>query len=120
MAASVKGKMNIKNAVKDKENYAGIVAWFQSRGDLDVEQLELLTDTIGEMSEEIFEHYKALCDMLKEQLQRIRRICGEEGCGKAYPDDSMRRRLACVIERACEQRVILKEKYEVLADELKK
>lgn len=112
--------MDVKSAVKNKENYAGIVAWFQSQGDLDVEQLELLADTIDEMSEEIFEHYKALCNLLKGQLQRIRRICGEEGCGRAYPDGSMRRRLACVIEKAWEQKVILREKYEVLADELKK
>lgn len=112
--------MDVKSAVKEKEHYADIVAWFCSLGDLDADQLVLLTDTIDQMSEEIFEHYKALCDLLKGQLQRIRRICREEGVMTAYPDDSVRRRLLYVIENACKQRVVLKEKYEALADELKK
>lgn len=112
--------MDVKNAVKEKENYADIVRWFKSRGDLDICQMELLADTIDEMSEEIFEHYKALCELLKGQLQRIRRICGEEGCRNAFPEASMRSRLAYVIEKACRQKVILMEKYEDLAEELKK
>lgn len=111
--------MDVKKAVKEKENYADIVQWFRSQGDLDIGQMELLADTIDEMSEEIFEHYRALCQLLKEQLQRIRRICGEEGCGNAFPEASERSRLAYVIEKACEQKVILREKYEDLANELK-
>lgn len=112
--------MDVRRAVGNKENYADIVAWFASLGDMDVEQLVLLADTIEAMSEEIFEHYKALCDMLKGQLQRIRRICGEEGCRNAFPDASKRRQLLYVVESACRQRVVLEEKYEGLAEELKK
>ena len=112
--------MDVKKAVKRKENYADIVAWFRSLGDLNPEQLVLLTDTIGEMSEEIFEHYKALCDILKGQLQRIRRICKEQGCEQAYPEASERSQLTYVLEKACERQVILAEKYRELGEKLKK
>lgn len=62
-----KGKiMDVKCAVKEKEQYAGIVAWFRSQGDLSPAQMALLADVINEMSEEIYEHYRALCDILKE------------------------------------------------------
>ena len=71
--------MDVREAVKDKANYAEIVKWFQGLGDLDLDQLVLLAETIDAMSEEIFEHYKALCDILKGQLQRISLICKEVG-----------------------------------------
>lgn len=111
--------MDVKTAVKDKANYADIVAWFRSQGELDVETLELLADTISEMSEEIFEHYKALCDLLKGQLQRIRRICREEGVRNVFPDGSMRDRVLTVLTKACEQKAVLPERYEELAKVLK-
>lgn len=110
--------MDIKKAVQDKANYAEIVAWYQSQGDLSGEQLVLLADTIDAMSEEIFEHYKALCDIMKGQLQRIRRACEEKGCRSAFPDSSMRSQLAYAVRKACEQGAVLAEKYEKLAIEL--
>lgn len=112
--------MDIRSAVKDKANYADIVAWFRAAGDLDADQLVLLADTVTEMSEEIFEHYKALCNILKRELQRIRRICAEEGALAAFPDETTRRRLAYAVEAACRERAVLPEKYEGLAEELTK
>ena len=112
--------MDVITAVKDKANYADIVAWFRSQGELDTEQLVLLVDTIDEMSEEIFEHYKALCGILKRELQRIRRICTEGNCQEAFPDDAVRHQLAYVVEKACGERFVLAEKYEELVEVLKK
>lgn len=108
--------MDVKNAVKDKANYADIVAWFRSQGDLDMDRMVLLADTIEEMSEEIFEHYKALCDILQGQLQRIRGICRESSVRQAFPEDSERSQLGYVLMKACSLGVILAEKYEELAE----
>ena len=52
--------MDVKEAVKDKAQYKDIVAYFQGMDRIGTEQLVLLIDTISLMSEEIFEHYKAL------------------------------------------------------------
>lgn len=112
--------MDVITAVKDKANYADIVAWFRSQGELDTEQLVLLVDTIGEMSPEIFEHYKALCSILKGELQRIRRICTESSSQEAFPDDAMRHQLAYVVKKACGERLVLAEKYEELVEVLNK
>ena len=112
--------MDVKNAVRDKANYANIVAWFSGLGDLNPEQMVLLADTVSEMSEEIFEHYKALSDILKGQLQRIRRICREQGCEQAFPEASARQQLAYALSKACAQQVVLEEKYEELKEALKK
>ncbi len=112
--------MDIKEAVKDQANYADIVRWFSDVKDPDPEQLVLLVDTISEMSDQIYEHYRALCDMLKNHLQRIRRICREKGCREAFPEDSVREQIAYVVSRACELRAVLPERYEELLGELNK
>lgn len=110
--------MDVKTAVKDKANYGDIIRWFRSQGELDVETLELLAETIDNTSEEIFEHYKALCDILKGQLQRIRRICREQGVENVFPDSSLRDRVLTVVTKACEQKAVLPERYEELANAL--
>lgn len=112
--------MDVRESVKDKANYADIVAWFRAQGELDTEHLVLLADTVGEMSEEIFEHYDALCRILKGELQRIRRLCAEKGCQEAVPDEAMRHQLAYVVGKACGERAVLPEKYEGLMKELNK
>lgn len=112
--------MDVRTAVKDKANYADIVKWFRSQGELSTEQLVLLADIIGEMSEEIFEHYKALCDILKADLQKIRRQCEEKGCQEAFPDSDVRKQLVLVIEKACEEKAVLAERYTELKNELSK
>lgn len=107
--------MDVKCAVKEKEQYAGIVAWFRSQGDLSPAQMALLADVINEMSEEIYEHYRALCDILKEQLKRVRRICREKGCEAAYPEKAERDQLLYALKTACEKKAVLEEKYGELA-----
>ena len=110
--------MDVRSAVKEKANYADIVRWFKAKDNLDGEQLVLLVDTIGDMSEEIYEHYRALCDILKGHLQKIRRVCLEEGCEAAFPEEPMRHQVAYVVEKACRMRVVLPEKYEELVANL--
>ena len=100
--------MDIRNAVKDKENYGEIVNWFCSQGALDIDQMVLLVDTIEAMSEEIFEHYRALQDICRREIKRF-------GSTDAGLDGSGRRRLAYVIEKACGLGVLLSEKYEDMA-----
>lgn len=108
--------MDVKSAVKDQANYPQIVAWFYSLGDLDLEQLTLLADTIGEMSDQVYECYRALCDLLKRQLQRIRRACQERGIKEVFPDRQDRECLSCVVSRAGRLGAVLPEKYEELLE----
>ena len=112
--------MDVGNAVKKQENYSKIVDWFYSQGTLDMEQMVLLVDTIGEMSEEIFEYYKALQELCKRELQRIRRVYQETGAGFApgFLDETGRSRLAYVIEKACSLGILVAEKYEDMARDL--
>ena len=104
--------MDIKTAVKDKANYSEIVSWFQAQRPLKPDQLVLLVDTIDAMSEEIFEYYKALLDLLREELQRIRRIDREKGTPDGLLDASGRKQMAYVLRKACDRNMILSEKYE--------
>lgn len=119
MSVWVTNSMDVLAAVKDKANYADIVKWFREQGDLNTEQLVLLADTIGEMSEEIFEHYQALCDILKQQLQKLRTICAEKDCQELFPDSSERNQLVYVLVKACEEKAVLAEKYTELMNELR-
>ncbi len=63
--------MDVREAVKDKANYADIVRYFKGLGTLDVNQMLLLTDVIEEMSEQIFEHYRALQLMLRKAIADV-------------------------------------------------
>lgn len=97
--------MNIKNAVREKENYADIVRWFEERQPLQMDELVLLADTMTAMSEEIYEHYRALQDICKTELQRIRKA-------ETVLDEHQQEQLIYVIRRACEEGFLLSEKYE--------
>jgi len=103
--------MDIKNAVLDKENYADIVRWFKERQPLHMDELVLLADTTTAMSEEIYEHYRALQDICKSELQRIRRA-------GAVLDEHQQEQLTYVIRKACEGGFILSEKYEDMIKEV--
>ena len=102
----------------DKAKYIDIVDDFRGLGEMSPQQMVSLAETICQVSEEIFEHYKALCDLLKRELQRVRKIWKEVGCKTAFPEESDRRLLSQALKSACLQKVILAEKYEELAKEL--
>ena len=71
--------MDVREAVKDKAQYKDIVAYFQESDTLSTDQMVLLIDTIELMSEEIFEHYKALQVLFKEAVSEILKRREREG-----------------------------------------
>lgn len=97
--------MNIKNAIREKENYADIVKWFKERQPLQMDELVLLVDTTMIMSEEIYEYYRALQDICKAELQRIR-------TAGTVLNEHQQEQLTYVIRKASEEGFILPEKYE--------
>ena len=109
--------MDVKEAVKKKENYGSIVTYFQNLNTLGTDQLVLLIDTIDDMSEEIFEHYKALQDIFKAEVAGIIKRRAEEG-GFGFLDESQKCQLAYAVEKACRLDVLLAEKYEDIGSEL--
>lgn len=103
--------MDVRTAVKDKGNYGEVVSWFRSQGTLTMDQMVILVDAIGLMSEEIYEHYRALQDICRAEVKRILSMEG-------ILDESDKRQLAYVIEKACGLGILLSEKYEDVAREL--
>lgn len=103
--------MDVRTAVKDKGNYGEVVSWFRSQRTLTMDQMVLLVDAIGLMSEEIYEHYRALQDICRAEVKRILSMEG-------ILDESDKRQLAYVIEKACGLGILLSEKYEDVAREL--
>ncbi len=110
--------MNVREAVKDKARYKDIVVYFQELDTLSMDHLVLLIDTVDLMSEEIFEHYKALQVIFKEQVSEILKRREEEG-GFSFLTDSQKRQLSYVLRKAGNRKVLLWEKYEEYDMELR-
>ena len=106
--------MNVREAVKDKANYNSIVEYFKNLQTLGMTDLVLLIDVIEEMSEEIFEHYKALQDICRRELQRMRLFYESKGTFD-YLEETEKRQLAYIVQKACHMKVVLAEKYEDMA-----
>lgn len=110
--------MNVREAVKDKARYKDIVVYFQELDTLSMDHLVLLIDTVDLMSEEIFEHYKALQVIFKEQVSEMLKRREEEG-GFSFLTDSQKRQLSYVLRKAGNRKVLLWEKYEEYDMELR-
>lgn len=110
--------MDIREAVKDKANYAEIVTYFQNLNILDVDQMALLIDTIEAMSEEIFEHYRALQLIFRKAAADIIEQRKQEG-SFAFLTEAQQKKLHEILERGCATRSINREKYEEYLAELK-
>ena len=110
--------MDIKEAVKDKANYAEIVTYFQNLNILNVDQMALLIDTIEAMSEEIFEHYRALQLIFRKAAADMIEQRKQEG-SFAFLTEAQRKELHEILERGCATRSINREKYEEYLAELK-
>jgi len=106
--------MNVREAVKDKANYSTIVAYFKNLQTLSIADLALLIDVIEEMSEEIFEHYQALAELCRSEMQRLRQIYEQQQTFD-FLTESERCQLGSLITRACGMKVLLAEKYEDMA-----
>lgn len=111
--------MDIREAVKDKGKYKDIVGYFQGLGTLDTDCLALLIDTIELMSEEIFEHYKALGSIFKGAVSEILERREKEG-GFGFLTDSQKSQLSYALQKAGNLKVLLWEKYEQYDEELKR
>ncbi len=109
--------MDVKKAVKDKANYGSIVAWFQGLGTLDMDDTVLLVDTIDEMSEEIYEHYRALCDIFKRTVSQAVKRRRQEG-NFSFLSAAEQRKLLYAIDKAGRKGILLAEKYGQYCTEL--
>ena len=93
----------IREAVKNKENYSSIVTYFKTQKTLSAADLALLIAMIEELSPEIYEHYRALQDMfpacdISEQIS----LASKEASGE---------QLAYAIKKGCALGTLLAEKY---------
>ena len=109
--------MDVREAVKDKAQYKDIVAYFQESDTLSTDQMVLLIDTIELMSEEIFEHYKALQVIFKKAVSEILKRREREG-GFDFLTDSQKSQLSYALRKAGNLKVLLWEKYEQYDEEL--
>lgn len=109
--------MDVKEAVKSKENYGRIAAWFQDMEDLDTEQMVLLIDTIDSMSEEIYEHYRALQARFKQAAAQVLERRQKEG-DFTFLTEAQKEQLAYALKKAGEKKVLLAEKYQAYIREL--
>lgn len=103
--------MDVKEMVRDKARYKEIVAYFQEFNTLGAQELVLLIDTIELMSEEIFEHYKALQEILKKAVTEILMRRQREG-SFGFLTDSQKCQLSYALRKAGNLKVLLWEKYE--------
>ena len=88
--------MDVRNAVKHRENYDSIVTYFKTLKTPGMDQMVLLIDTIERMSPEIYEHYRALQDMFCMRLKEM--LAGG------------------IIQKGCSTGTLLREKYESYLD----
>ncbi len=110
--------MDVREAVKDKGKYKDIAEYFRKSDTLDTDQLTLLIDTIELMSEEIFEHYKALQIIFKESVSEILKRREREG-DFGFLTDSQKGQLSYALQKAGNLKVLLWEKYEQYDEELR-
>ena len=108
--------MDVREAVKKKENYSSIVTYFESLKTFSVDELVLLID---EMSEEIFEHYRALQLLFRGEISRIIKKRQEIG-DFSFLTESEREQVSYTLEKAGRLGVLLWEKYEEYDRELKR
>lgn len=110
--------MDVREAVKDKGKYKDIAEYFRKSDTLDTDQLTLLIDTIELMSEEVFEHYKALQVIFKESVSDILKRREREG-NFGFLNDSQKGQLSYALQKAGNLKVLLWEKYEQYDEELR-
>lgn len=109
--------MDVREAVKNKENYSSIVTYFQNMKDLSSDQLVLLIDVIDMMQEEIFEHYRALQLMFRRKVSEIIARRQKEG-DFSFLTVSEQECFSYAIQKAGRTGVLLWEKYEIYDREL--
>lgn len=91
-----------ETAYRKKEHYNEIAARFKEKSSLTGKDLVSLIETIGQMSEEIYEYYRELRDLFKSAVKE--KI-------KDLPDSSESPEIGYSILRACNLGVLQTEKY---------
>lgn len=110
--------MEVREAVKDKARYQEIVAYFQERDVQEPEELAQMIDIIELMSEEIFEHYRAMIDLYKGKMSQVLAKREREG-SFGFLAEEQKGQLSYALEKAGKLNVLLWEKYEDYDRELK-
>ena len=97
-----------------KAHYSQIVARVKEADPLDLPGLNALIDTIGRMSPEIYEHYRSLQDLFRENIRRLLgSICQPDGSYQTATDEELRQLKDC-LQKACADHTLLREKYQDL------
>ncbi|MFT4106306.1 MAG: hypothetical protein QM657_11150 [Lacrimispora sp.] len=85
-----------------KEHYNEIAAHFREKGEFTGTDLVALIETIGQISEEIYEYYRELRDLFKTVIkEKINHL----------PDSPEKLEIGYSILRACNMGILQKEKY---------
>lgn len=89
-------------AYRKKEHYNEIAARFKKKEEFTGSELVALIETIGQMSEEIYEYYRELKDLFKSVVrERLKNL----------PDSSESLETGYCVLRACNLGVLQREKY---------
>lgn len=100
--------------LEKKAHYGQIVARFQEADCSNAENLVYLIDTIDQMSPEIYEHYRSLQDLFRVNIRGLLSAIRQPGgCCRARSEKELQQ-LAYCLQRACENRTLLREKYQDL------
>lgn len=100
--------------VEKKAHYGQIVEKFRSADCSQIQELDYLIDTINQMSPEIYEHYRGLQDIFRENIHAF--LAGIRETGEVYRvrNEEEKELLAGCLKKACANRTLLKEKYQDL------
>lgn len=97
-----------------KAHYAQIVERFQKADCSNPENLLCLIDTIDQMSPQIYEHYRSLQDLFRENIRSLlNRMYEPGGVYRADTEENLRR-LVCCLKKGCANKTLLQEKYQDL------
>ena len=100
-----------ETSYKRKEHYNEIAAFFREKDRFTGSDLVSLIETVGQMSEEIYEYYRELRDLFKTVVKdRI----------KELPDSSETLEIGYSILKACNIGVLQKEKYGYMGELVRK
>lgn len=97
-----------------KAHYSQIVDRFKAADLFCLEGLTALIDTIDQMSPEIYEHYRSLQDLFRENIRRyLSAIRQPDGSCLVGLDKELQQLKDC-LQKACADHTLLREKYQGL------
>lgn len=101
-------------AVGKKAHYAQIVERFQREDCSKLENLVCLIDTIDQMSPQIYEHYRSLQDLFRENIRSLlNRLCESGNVFRVNTEEELQLLTIC-LQKGCANKTLLQEKYQDL------